>query len=1259
MSSTTASRPASPTATLPDPTTPNTVLPNGYNYRFNFGKGPESVSGTTDNNAPYVTAGNNPPLNLHLNLSASTSNLLLGSLPQEWSSNRDGFHAISTVLNNPHKRQAPPKAHSSLPSVPPADLPRVKRKDFDGYLRAIAPEHSKFESTRQQTQPTTSTSQVTGDDESDLRTPLLGPPTHVQSAPPLSSIPEIFFSPSFDLADPKTFAMVVESEEGDSDPTSLSHSLPLLEKLSHYLDTLEIHLSHEISLRSSSFFTALSNLQTLHSESTTCLSQITRLRGMLSEVDENVARRGLEVVRIEQKLRNVRTAEEGVKDLEEVVRVTGEARDSVSKGKWEEALEVVSVLESAWEDKVSVPPSRQASSSSLEAVKEDEEQTIQEKPKLNMTLPLSSFSAFSALPTHLRSLTMEIASHLSEELVSILRDDFNGFISTRKKKSKTESEAYKDVLSSKIAALIRTNGLKEATLSWREAVLGELGRSVVGKHFEEKETKQENEEVQQRQPSHTDFMTRLRHTYTDVLSAIEVLQTQSEVIREILECLKRLNPSLNVTTEVITTLAEDLHSLLTSFTSLSHTSLASEFTSPTNTVRLTELGLKEFVEMYKETHEFVVESEVRCKCMVVALRGGLGGVAKGWLNAFHQSRLNQQAKAVEDEVWNASEVGEDLQAVVKVIVDAAVKDGDLVNFKSSPPDAASETASSVSTPSPTPVPTTPTPASTTSKAAKPNKHLRIDTHSYHTVPCSSNLLVLLTEYMRLPPSIPLLTTDVMSRTMEFLKTFNSRVCQVVLGAGAMRSAGLKNITARHLALASQSLSIMIALIPYVREMFRRHLSQKQAVMLVEFDKLKRRSILSAFGYVSLFLGNDYQEHQNEIHAKLIAIMGDRLSAHIKSLQSVDWSTPPKPSPTSPGSVVVNDYMELLVKETVTLHKVLSRYLSSGVVEDVMSQVFAAINHRLSEEYGKIELPGEGAKVRLLADAKYLHSRLSALKNVGGLSNMLEIVVQEKRLPGAKVPSSPSFPMSPPPHSYPQSKSPPPAPPGTTSTATTSASQRLKGLLRSTSMSVQPQARKVSSSNSNSVSGTPEVEEPSMISTTAITTTPSTNGSETKVESVRSIGPGTLERTGSTGSGFKEYEAPPSPVPPPKDVAPQAQADRSGNVSTIAETEGENGTALTPPAPSKEKNTGRSSLSTSERLKGLLSGEGKKKDSSTVSGSPPAGGSLQPTLLSERDGQAEREEVGAVSGFREHEASTSPLPPLPSEGEEDVNGEERN
>ncbi|CCO27693.1 hypothetical protein BN14_01679 [Rhizoctonia solani AG-1 IB] len=63
----------------------------------------------------------------------------------------------------------------------------------------------------------------------------------------------------------------------------------------------------------------------------------------------------------------------------------------------------------------------------------------------------------------------------------------------------------------------------------------------------------------------------------------------------------------------------------------------------------------------------------------------------------------------------------------------------------------------------------------------------------------------------------------------------------------------------------------------------------------------------------------------------------------------------------------------------------------------MSQVFAAINHRLSEEYGKIDLPTQEAKDRLIGDARYLHGRLSALPGVGGLSSMLETVVSDKRV----------------------------------------------------------------------------------------------------------------------------------------------------------------------------------------------------------------------------------------------------------------------
>jgi len=86
--------------------------------------------------------------------------------------------------------------------------------------------------------------------------------------------------------------------------------------------------------------------------------------------------------------------------------------------------------------------------------------------------------------------------------------------------------------------------------------------------------------------------------------------------------------------------------------------------------------------------------------------------------------------------------------------------------------------------------------------------------------------------------------------------------------------------------------------------------------------------------------------------------------------------------------------------------VLSRYLSMPIVEYVMTQVFAAINHRLSEEYATIELPNQEAKGRLLVDAKFLHQKFSALKNVGNPSTMLETVISERVLVRQPTPLNP-------------------------------------------------------------------------------------------------------------------------------------------------------------------------------------------------------------------------------------------------------------
>lgn len=138
--------------------------------------------------------------------------------------------------------------------------------------------------------------------------------------------------------------------------------------------------------------------------------------------------------------------------------------------------------------------------------------------------------------------------------------------------------------------------------------------------------------------------------------------------------------------------------------------------------------------------------------------------------------------------------------------------------------------------------------------------------------------------------------------------FNSRVCQVILGAGAMQSAGLKNITAKHLALASQSIGVMVVLVPKLKECMESYVSSKQANLLSEFDRIV----------------NDYTNHQNEIHTKLVAIMNERFTAHVKAMQSIQWDEEEEKE----GVVGkhANVYMETLVTETIRLHKVLSKYL---------------------------------------------------------------------------------------------------------------------------------------------------------------------------------------------------------------------------------------------------------------------------------------------------------------------------------------------
>lgn len=89
--------------------------------------------------------------------------------------------------------------------------------------------------------------------------------------------------------------------------------------------------------------------------------------------------------------------------------------------------------------------------------------------------------------------------------------------------------------------------------------------------------------------------------------------------------------------------------------------------------------------------------------------------------------------------------------------------------------------------------------------------------------CGSALILLqiVDEYARCAAQLPVVAAQLARHVVDLLRTFNSRCCQLVLGAGALRVAGLKTITSANLALVARALQLVVWLLPHIRGHFQR------------------------------------------------------------------------------------------------------------------------------------------------------------------------------------------------------------------------------------------------------------------------------------------------------------------------------------------------------------------------------------------------------------------------------------------------------
>ncbi|KAJ1928128.1 hypothetical protein IWQ60_002338 [Tieghemiomyces parasiticus] len=1009
-------------------------------------------------------------------------------------------------MNNPLSRaNGPAKFYRhDTSTIPTTTYRKVRPSDFDDYLHTIGRPFEAYTQAQQHRRETQSASSSADTEPAPLpRTTGLK----------LDDVPRVFYQSQLDLTDPDQFRLVCSALADFGRPAEEIEDqarvpLPVIDStfisrsqdhISQCLDTVELHLTHEISQRSDAFFAALDTLQNLHDETDKCIDQIHDLRGMLGRVSELHCGTGKALLRHRHRRTNLLQLQEAVRVLQEVRAVLDHATILVQQDDLIDALhllcgaqEDVARFEEPTGDHAGLPPMRESRAyrelrRELAITTQTVSQSLEERVAAALAGHLAALWTDTETPV-----LAEVMPHYSDRLPRIATVSDDRWAEGRL--------ILATELAPLVGALYRTGTLFGAVQASRDPLLLETRRilhDLWRNRFPQREASGtgrtpdthgepttamdgEAEEPWVREVSTMTFdrfLEWLFQMYTVFLLVIQYANAAGGALDDALAADDTL-----ATSDVRAQIETELHATRDVLLDQAHLTCARAIAHRSD--QTAQLDLKAFYRFYAVTWAYVFEMEEVTGKTCFGLRATLVSQSKAFLNHFHMERTKQLVVLIENDQWTQKGVPIDFQHMVDRIVESAavlpgdeeeeeeermgqgsgsssgdhgVKAGgrpDRSSFARSP-----EHGQALATPV-RPVPpllvlqidpeggsvaqpagsarlshagsgsgstrnkrasvdsvasllgstgldtwyadpdqlhSPALPTATFAAAAEAHgggsgpadethKVLRIRGRTFYVVGCSLMLLKMIIDYIQCATNIQTLATDVLHRVVEIFKLFNSRTCQVILGAGAMRSAGLKYITAKHIALASQSLGLVLAISPYVRDCLRQTLSAKQAVLLNEFDRILK----------------DYREHQNELHLKLVAIMTERAQFHGKTIQATDWDV----RSAGPQDFNPTPNMELLVKETKALHKVLGKYLPVETLQSVMSSVLRMYTQKLYDQIAVVEIHTVQGKQRLLGDVQYFIQRLSALGHVEPPGNALEVLVNNITVGGSSLPSNP-------------------------------------------------------------------------------------------------------------------------------------------------------------------------------------------------------------------------------------------------------------
>mmetsp|Transcript_3850 Transcript_3850/g.7267 ORF Transcript_3850/g.7267 Transcript_3850/m.7267 type:complete len:347 (-) Transcript_3850:1270-2310(-) len=228
----------------------------------------------------------------------------------------------------------------------------------------------------------------------------------------------------------------------------------------------------------------------------------------------------------------------------------------------------------------------------------------------------------------------------------------------------------------------------------------------------------------------------------------------------------------------------------------------------------------------------------------------------------------------------------------------------------------------------------------------------VEDNSYKVVWSCLLLVEMLMINLQCAAHFQTLATAMVPKIAELLRLFNSRTTQLVLGAGAIHSAArLRTINAKHLALVTHCLGLVMRLLPHARAALMAQLPSKQHGLLTDLDKIKK----------------DYQEHTEKVLAKFVSIVAGIVEHSLSTkIPGTDFDDKAKEAAKkeSEGNEQLCPFLAGVYLNTKKMHQVLVNLLAPHHFQDVFSRIFGYVDHKvpnLFQSFDSSTSNGDGSK----------------------------------------------------------------------------------------------------------------------------------------------------------------------------------------------------------------------------------------------------------------------------------------------------------